>query len=68
MTGPVHLHQTDDQGFPLCRCDACKEKSKIRNAQEIARMFGGIVKMGHDEYQEWYERSQDYEEQGGMKP
>lgn len=36
-------HETDDQGFPLCRCDACREKSKTRNAIEFARMFGGLV-------------------------
>lgn len=35
-------HETDDHGFPLCRCDACREKSKTRNAQEVARMFGPI--------------------------
>ena len=35
-------HETDDHGFPLCRCEPCREKSKIRNAQEVARMFGPI--------------------------
>ena len=65
MTGPVFLHQTDDQGFPLCPCPACRERSKTINAQYVARMFGGIFKMGHDEQVEREDRSQDYE--GQMK-
>ena len=35
-------HETDSHGFPLCECEACREKSKIRNAQEISKLFGRI--------------------------
>ncbi len=65
MSGPVHLHQTDSHGFPLCGCLACREWSKIMNAQMVARMFSPMFKAGHDEQQEKLDRDQDYE--GGMK-
>lgn len=61
----IFLHQVDDQGFPLCRCTACREKSKTINAQYVNRMFSGIVARGTDEQFERDERDQDYVE--GMK-
>lgn len=36
-------HETDDQGFPLCRCQPCREKSKVINDRAFARMFRGLV-------------------------
>ncbi len=36
-------HETDDQGFPLCMCPACRERSKIVNAQYVARLFGPML-------------------------
>ncbi len=65
MSGPVHLHQTDDQGFPLCMCGPCRQKSILMNAMHINRAFANIFKLGADEQQEKLDRDQDYE--GGMK-
>ncbi len=62
MSGPLYLHETDDLGFPLCKCLACREWSKTMNAQYVARMFGKITR-GHDEQAEREDRSQDYPEQ-----
>lgn len=67
MNQTVFLHETDDQGFPRCMCSSCRERSITINAQYVARLFGGIIKAGHDETQEHEDRSQDYSEAGGMK-
>ncbi len=32
-------HETDDQGFPLCDCPPCRERSITINAQYVARLF-----------------------------
>ena len=70
-------HETDDHGFPLCRCEPCREKSKIRNAQEVARMFGPIFTASEKrecmdlDKREWRDNDEDYDcepRQSGGKP
>jgi len=38
MSSP-DTHATDDQGFPLCMCGPCRERSRTINAQFVARLF-----------------------------
>lgn len=73
MTGPAFLHQTDDQGFPLCDCPECRELSKTINAQYVARLFLPMLagpserrrpdvdhdteQNGHDDYTVWPKQS-----------
>lgn len=62
-------HETDEFGFPLCMCAPCRERSKIINAQYVARLFAPILagpserrrpdvdhdteQNGHDDYTVW---------------
>lgn len=60
VTAEYRNHETDDHGFPLCTCDACREKSKIINDQDFAKALRGVLFGGHDEHAEHEDREQDY--------
>lgn len=40
-------HPTDDQGWPICRCESCREKSRRMNAEYILRLFNPAPATDH---------------------